>query len=130
MTEFDPLGVGGKMAAAGDDTHVTISGGGSSFDTTVSAMRAAGERASSSNVAADQLRAFIERVERLEEEKATIADDIKDVFGEAKSMGFDTKVMRAIIRIRKKDISEHNAFQDVLDTYLAALGMLPEGDYE
>jgi uncharacterized protein (UPF0335 family) len=117
------MAVGGKMAAAGDDTLVTITGSGVTAETTLGAMKAA-SAAHSGNIAADQLRSFIERVERLEEEKATIADDIKDVYGEAKSVGYDPKVMRALIRIRKKDISEHNAFQDVLDTYLAALGMI------
>ncbi|TIY05365.1 MAG: DUF2312 domain-containing protein, partial [Mesorhizobium sp.] len=57
----------------------------------------------SQTVAAGQLRAFIERIERLEEEKKTIADDIKEVFAEAKGTGFDTKAMRSIIRLRKKD---------------------------
>ncbi|WP_041409536.1 DUF2312 domain-containing protein [Sinorhizobium fredii] len=84
----------------------------------------------STNVAGDQLRAFIERIERLEEEKRTIADDIKLVYGEAKSMGFDQKALRAIVRIRKKDISEFHNAQAVLDTYLAALGMIPGGDDE
>lgn len=57
-------------------------------------------------IARDQLRAFIERIERLEEEKKTIADDIKDVYGEAKSMGFDAKILRKVISIRKQDADE------------------------
>ncbi len=74
-------------------------------------------------VAAGQLRAFIERVERLEEEKQTIADDIKEVFAEAKGTGFDTKAMRTIIRLRKKDANERQEEEAILDLYKAALGM-------
>lgn len=79
-------------------------------------------------VASNQLRAFIERIERLEEEKKTIADDIKDVYGEAKSMGYDTKVLRKVVSIRKQDQNERMEQEAVLDTYLAALSMLPKGD--
>lgn len=75
-------------------------------------------------VAAGQLRAFIERVERLEEEKKTIADDIKDVYGEAKAMGYDTKIMKKVIALRKKDDQERMEEELILDTYLAALGMI------
>lgn len=74
-------------------------------------------------VARDQLRAFIERIERLEEEKKTLADDIKDVYGEAKSMGFDTKILRKVISIRKQDHDERMEQEAILDTYLHALGM-------
>jgi uncharacterized protein (UPF0335 family) len=74
-------------------------------------------------VAAGQLRAFIERIERLEEEKQTIADDIKDVFAEMKGTGFDTKAVRAIIRLRKKDQAERQEEEAILDLYKAALGM-------
>ncbi|TDW21089.1 uncharacterized protein (UPF0335 family) [Rhizobium azibense] len=77
-------------------------------------------------VARDQLRAFIERIERLEEEKKTIADDIKDVYGEAKGMGFDTKVLREVIRIRRQDEQERMEREAILETYLFALGMAPE----
>lgn len=79
---------------------------------------------SSQTVAAGQLRAFIERIERLEEEKKTISDDVKEVFAEAKGTGFDTKAMRTIIRLRKKDQAERQEEQTVLDLYLAALGMV------
>ncbi|MGS1094775.1 DUF2312 domain-containing protein [Aquamicrobium terrae] len=78
----------------------------------------------SNTVAAGQLRAFIERVERLEEEKKTIADDIKEVFAEAKGTGFDTKAMRTIIRLRKKDQAEREEEESILDLYKAALGMV------
>jgi uncharacterized protein (UPF0335 family) len=76
-------------------------------------------------VARDQLRAFVERIERLEEEKKTISDDIKDVYGEAKAMGYDTKVMRKVVAIRKQDQNERLEHEAILDTYLHALGMAP-----
>lgn len=76
-------------------------------------------------VARDQLRAFIERIERLEEEKKTIADDIKDVYAEAKGTGFDTKVLRKVVSIRKQDQNERMEQEAVLDLYLHALGMAP-----
>lgn len=72
----------------------------------------------------EQLRAFVERIERLEEEKKAIADDIKDVYAEAKAMGFDTKALRSVIRLRKQDANERQEQQALLDTYLHALGML------
>jgi uncharacterized protein (UPF0335 family) len=78
----------------------------------------------SQTVAAGQLRAFIERVERLEEEKKTIADDIKEVFAEMKGTGFDTKAVRAIIRLRKQDQAERQEAEAILDLYKAALGMV------
>jgi uncharacterized protein (UPF0335 family) len=74
-------------------------------------------------VAAGQLRAFIERIERLEEEKKTISDDIKDVYAELKGTGFDTKAVRTLIRLRKKDQSELQEEEAILDLYKAALGM-------
>lgn len=77
----------------------------------------------SQTVAAGQLRAFIERVERLEEEKKTIADDIKEVFAEMKGTGFDTKAVRKIIRLRKQDQAERQEEEAILELYLAALGM-------
>lgn len=75
--------------------------------------------------AKDQLKAFVERIERLEEEKKTISDDIKDVYGESKANGFDTKALRAVIRLRKLDPQERSEQSMILDTYLSALGMLP-----
>ncbi len=78
--------------------------------------------------AADNLRSFIERIERLEEEKKAIADDIKDVLGEAKSQGFDTKIIRKIISLRKKDENERREEDTLLETYMRALGMLPDFD--
>lgn len=74
-------------------------------------------------VAAGQLRAFIERIERLEEEKKTIADDIKEVYAECKGTGFDTKAVRQLIRLRKQDQAERQEAEAILDLYKAALGM-------
>lgn len=75
-------------------------------------------------VARDQLRAFIERIERLEEEKKTIADDIKEVYGEAKGRGYDTKVIRKLVSMRKQDANERAEMDAILELYLQALGML------
>jgi uncharacterized protein (UPF0335 family) len=74
--------------------------------------------------AKDQLKAFVERVERLEEEKKAIADDIRDVYGEAKANGFDTKALRTVVRLRKQDLNERKEQEAILETYLHALGML------
>lgn len=75
-------------------------------------------------VAADELRLLIERAERLEEEKKAIADDIKDVLSEAKSRGYDTKAIRKILQIRKKKKEEFQEEEAILETYMAALGMI------
>ena len=77
----------------------------------------------SQTVAAGQLRAFIERIERLEEEKKTISDDIKDIYSEAKGTGFDVPALRQLVRLRKKDQSEREEAEAILDLYKAALGM-------
>ena len=81
--------------------------------------------AETGGVAAGQLKSFVERIERLEEEKKGIADDIRDVFAEAKGQGFDTKIMRQVIRLRKKDVSERQEEEALLDLYMHALGMVP-----
>ncbi|MEM9734881.1 MAG: DUF2312 domain-containing protein [Pseudomonadota bacterium] len=78
------------------------------------------------SVARDQLRTIIERIERLEEEKKAIADDIRDVFAEAKGNGFDVKTLRTVVRMRKMEASEREEQEAMLDLYLSALGMLPE----
>ena len=75
-------------------------------------------------VAKDQLLSIIERVERLEEEKKGIADDIKEVYAEAKGNGFDTKVLRKVVSIRKQDQNEREEQEAILDLYLTALGMV------
>ena len=77
-------------------------------------------------VAVDQLKSIIGRVEKLEEEKSGISADIRDVFAEAKGNGFDIKAIRTIIKMRKMDASEREEAETILDTYLNALGMLPE----
>lgn len=78
------------------------------------------------NVAAAELRQLIERVERLEEERGSINDDIKDVYGEAKGRGYDPKAMRKIVRLRKIDAARRAEENAILSTYLHALGMAPE----
>jgi uncharacterized protein (UPF0335 family) len=74
--------------------------------------------------AKDQLKSVIERVERLEEEKKTISDDIRDVYAEAKGNGFDVKALRTIVRMRKQDANERHEQETILETYMQALGML------
>lgn len=74
-------------------------------------------------IAGERLRSFIERIERLEEEKKGIQDDIKDIFAEAKGTGFDVKIMRKIIAMRKQDKATREEFDALLELYMAALGM-------
>ena len=74
--------------------------------------------------AKDQLKAIVERVERLEEEKKAISDDIRDVYAEAKGNGFDVKSLRVVVRLRKEDVDERKEHEAILETYLHALGML------
>ncbi|MGE5165886.1 MAG: DUF2312 domain-containing protein [Sphingobacteriales bacterium] len=87
------------------------------------ATAAAGKEQPATRFAKDQLKAFIERIERLEEEKKATSDDLRDVYAEAKGTGFDTKALRTIVRLRKMDTDERREQQEVLDTYLHALGM-------
>ena len=75
-------------------------------------------------IAKDHLKAFVERIERLEEEKKTISDDIRDVYAEAKANGFATKALRVVIRMRKEDADERKEHEAILETYLHALGMI------
>jgi uncharacterized protein (UPF0335 family) len=77
-------------------------------------------------IAGERLRSFIERIERLEEEKRVLAEDIKEVYAEAKGTGFDTKIMRQIIRIRRMDKDDVDEQETLLDLYKRALGMLPD----
>ena len=74
--------------------------------------------------AKDQLKAIVERIERLEEEKKTISDDIRDVYAEAKGNGYDVKALRVIVRMRKQDADERREHETILETYLHALGMI------
>ena len=76
----------------------------------------------------NQLRQLIEQIERLEEEKKGLSDDIKDKFAEAKAVGFDVKALRQVIRLRKKSKTDREEEEAILETYLHALGMLGEGD--
>ena len=78
---------------------------------------------SEGNVAADQLRLFIERIEPLEEEKKGVADDIRDVYAESKSMGYDPKIMRQIVRLRKMEAHDRQEMEAILETYKNALGI-------
>ena len=78
---------------------------------------------SSAAVDAAHLRAFIERIERLEEEKKALSDDIRDVYAEAKGNGFDAKVIRKVVSIRKQDRDKRREEEEILELYLAALGM-------
>ena len=77
-------------------------------------------------IAGERLKSFIERIERLEEEKRTLAEDIKEVYSEAKGSGFDTKIMRQLIRIRRMDQDDLDEQETLLDVYKRALGMLPD----
>lgn len=78
---------------------------------------------SNANASDDRLRLLIERVERLEEEKKGISEDIKDVYGEAKAVGYDTKIMKQIVRLRKMKPDDRRDMEMVLETYKAALGL-------
>ena len=77
-------------------------------------------------VTAEQLKAYIERIERLEEEKAELAAHVREVFAEAKANGFDTKVMRQVLKLRKMDANDRAEQESLLELYLSALGMAPE----
>ena len=74
-------------------------------------------------IAGERLRSFIERIERLEEEKAALADDIREIFAEAKGTGFDTKIMRQVLKLRKLDREDRQEQETLLDLYLQTLGM-------
>ena len=82
------------------------------------------EAPASTSFAKDQLKSIIERIERLEEEKKAISDDIRDVYAESKGNGFDVKVLRMIVRMRKQDPNERQEQETILETYMQALGML------
>jgi len=82
------------------------------------------DEAPATKFAKDQLKSIIERIERLEEEKKAISDDIRDVYAEAKGNGYDVKALRTIIRMRKEDPNERAEQETILETYLQALGMM------
>lgn len=82
------------------------------------------EEAPATKFAKDQLKSIIERIERLEEEKKAISEDIRDVYAESKGNGFDVKALRAIVRLRKQDPNERQEQETILETYMHALGMI------
>ena len=88
------------------------------------ATAAAAKEEPATRFAKDHLKAFVERIERLEEEKKAIADDIRDVYAEAKGTGFDVKALRTVVRMRKQDVNERREQEAILETYMHALGML------
>lgn len=90
----------------------------------MSTSAAVKEEEPATRFAKDQLKSIIERIERLEEEKKTISDDIRDVYAESKGNGFDVKALRTIIRLRKQDPNERQEQETILETYMLALGML------
>jgi uncharacterized protein (UPF0335 family) len=90
----------------------------------MSAVEKEQPEAAKTRFAKDQLKAFVERIERLEEEKKTISDDIRDVYAEAKGNGYDTKALRTIVRMRKQDANERAEQETILETYMQALGRL------
>ena len=96
----------------------------SSFRSTRWPPAAAVQDEPATKFAKDQLKAIIERIERLEEEKKTISDDIRDVYAEAKGNGYDVKALRTIVRMRKQDANERAEEETILETYMQALGML------
>lgn len=85
-----------------------------------------GHNTGTTKFAKDQLKAFVERVERLEEEKKAMVDDIRDVYVEAKDNGFDVKALRTIVRLRKQDANERREQEAILEIYMHALGMLAD----
>jgi uncharacterized protein (UPF0335 family) len=93
-------------------------------DATVAAEAQGKSKDAATRFAKDQLKAIVERIERLEEEKKAIADDIKDVYAEAKGNGYDVKALRKIIRLRKQDKDERAEEEAILETYMHALGMI------
>ena len=90
--------------------------------TSTTTDQGAARAANTGGVAAERLRSFIQRIERLEEEKAGLAQDIREVYAEAKGEGFDTKVLRKIVGLRKKDPQERREEEELLELYLSALG--------
>ncbi|MGE0564519.1 MAG: DUF2312 domain-containing protein [Pseudolabrys sp.] len=88
------------------------------------ATAAAAKEQPSTRFAKDQLKALVERIERLEEEKKATSDDIRDVYAEAKGNGYDVKALRTIVKLRKQDVNERREQEAVLETYMHALGML------
>ncbi|HYD17066.1 MAG TPA: DUF2312 domain-containing protein [Patescibacteria group bacterium] len=82
------------------------------------------EKKTPDNVSGQRLKSFLERIERLEEEKKALAEDIRDVYAEAKSTGFEPKIMRKIVSLRKTNLEKRREEQELLDLYMAAIGMV------
>jgi uncharacterized protein (UPF0335 family) len=91
---------------------------------TMANAAAATDEQSVHRFAKDHLKAFVERVERLEEEKKAITDDVRDVYAEAKASGYDVKALRTVVKLRKQDVNERKEQEAILETYMHALGML------
>ena len=108
---------------AGKTARLTIVAGGGAAQIEAFAPAEMGTKADTREIAASQLTSIIERVERLEEEKKALSDDIKDVYAEAKANGFDTKILRKIVALRKQDRDERMEEEALLDLYKQALGM-------
>ncbi len=87
------------------------------------AESAAARAESSSGISAERLRSFIKRIEKLEEDKAGIGEDLKEVYSEAKGTGFDVKIIRQIVRIRKMEVEQRREMDELLDLYKSVLGM-------
>ena len=83
-----------------------------------------GDESAATQFSKDQLRAIVERIERLEEEKKTISDDVRDIYAEAKGNGYDVKALRIIVRLRKQDANERAEQETILETYMHAMGMI------
>lgn len=105
-------------------TAVTIESAGVKIETTTERIREVADNLASTRFAKDQLKAFVERIENLEEEKKAISDDIRDVYAESKANGFDVKALRAIIKMRKQEPTAREEHEAILETYMHALGML------
>jgi uncharacterized protein (UPF0335 family) len=103
---------------------VEITAGGKTVKTTTKKIEQAAEGMKAERFAKDQLKAFVERIEKLEEEKKAISDDIRDVYAEAKANGYDVKALRQIVKLRKIDPTEREEQDAILKTYMHALGML------
>ena len=81
------------------------------------------EPTNSSGISGERLRSFIQRIEKLEEDKAAVGEDLKEVYAEAKGVGFDTKIIRQIVRLRKIEVEKRRESEELLDLYKAAIGM-------
>jgi uncharacterized protein (UPF0335 family) len=117
----------GKTMSENIDVTIEVPGH-PPIHTTAEAMARAAENlereAPTTRFAKDQLKAIVERIERLEEEKKSISDDIRDVYAEAKGNGYDVKALRTIVKMRKEDANKRAEAETILETYMMALGML------